>query len=522
MLSLWSSATRASNPQRLCRLCLTAAVIFVVLLGAGAAKSATLAGTWSPTASMSTVRYAHTATLLPHGKVLVAGGYDASNTPLASAELFNPATGQWTPTGDMNVARVFATATLLPNGKVLVAGGADASAQDISSAEVYDPTTGTWSLTGSMQHGRFLHEAQLLRNGKVLVFGGYQQATQVEAPSTELYDPSSGAWTEVGDMNNLHADFFSAILPTGRVLAAGGCGIAACPGFITPTAETYNPSTGSWTETSDLVAARTAATMTTLPNGQAFVAGGIGDFWVPLASAELYNKGTGTWTLAAPMSVGREDPIQALLPTGQVLVAGGSDGSQRLASSEVYDPSTNTWRPAGAMNVGRSTGATVVLADGQVLVTGGFDESNVGTSSAEIFSVLPTSKGQCQHGGWTVFTTLPFKNQGDCFKYVTSEGLTPTTPASAKLTRTPVACMRRPFTAHINGLGIATVTWWVDGRRIRGRSVHRGTTYAASVSLTSGRHQLTARVTFVASSHAVPRTFRKIVKGCSPPFTGLG
>ena len=102
------------------------------------------------------------------------------------------------------------------------------------------------------------------------------------------------------------------------------------------------------------------------------------------------------------------------------------------------------------------------------------------------------------------------------------ERLTPATPVSAKLTGIPTACVRAAFTAHINGVGIASVSWSADGKRIRGRTVHRGTAYAASVALTPGRHRLTAKVTFVASSHITPRTFTKTVNGCSPPSRGLG
>ncbi len=101
----------------------------VALLAVGWMASTTLpvlagtSGTWANTGSLNTARTDHTATLLPNGQVLVAGGLDASSTPLASAELYNPATGTWTATGSMSDARQGHTATLLPNGEVLVVGG---------------------------------------------------------------------------------------------------------------------------------------------------------------------------------------------------------------------------------------------------------------------------------------------------------------------------------------------------------------------------------------------------------------
>ena len=91
---------------------------------------------------MSTARDAHTATLLPNGKVLVAGGYNSTSGYLSSAELYDPASGTWTATGSLSTARGYHTATLLPNGKVLVAGGYNSTSGYLSSAELYDPATG--------------------------------------------------------------------------------------------------------------------------------------------------------------------------------------------------------------------------------------------------------------------------------------------------------------------------------------------------------------------------------------------
>src|SRR5215831_9544229 len=54
------------------------------------------AGTWRSAGSMHDPRMSHTATLLPNGKVLIAGGTAGENgnsLGLASAELYDPAMG---------------------------------------------------------------------------------------------------------------------------------------------------------------------------------------------------------------------------------------------------------------------------------------------------------------------------------------------------------------------------------------------------------------------------------------------
>ena len=67
---------------------------------------------WSPTGSLATAREGHTATLLPDGRVLVAGGFDGQ-IYLASAEIYDPASGTWSPTGSLATARDGHTATRL-------------------------------------------------------------------------------------------------------------------------------------------------------------------------------------------------------------------------------------------------------------------------------------------------------------------------------------------------------------------------------------------------------------------------
>src|ERR1700745_2321142 len=78
---------------------------------------------WLPTGYLAQGRVFHTASLLADGTVLVTGGYDNNDAPLATCEIYDPTTSRWRPTGKMATARGHHAAAVLPNGEVMVAGG---------------------------------------------------------------------------------------------------------------------------------------------------------------------------------------------------------------------------------------------------------------------------------------------------------------------------------------------------------------------------------------------------------------
>jgi N-acetylneuraminic acid mutarotase len=185
---------------------------------------------WSITGSLNKLRAAHTATLLPNGQVLVTGGgYSVSAgsgyVPIRDAELYDPASGTWTLTGPLGTGRFAHTATTLPSGKVLVAGGEVNSTNYLSSAELYDPVTGVWTATDAMGSKRGSHTATLLPNGLVLVAGGrnpsYSTAT-AGLSSAELYDPLTGKWAPAAQLFTGHERHTATLLESGLVLVAGG------------------------------------------------------------------------------------------------------------------------------------------------------------------------------------------------------------------------------------------------------------------------------------------------------------
>jgi hypothetical protein len=224
----------------------------VLIVGGGETSTAELydpaTGRFSLTGSMSAVRYFHTATLLADGRVLVLGGRTVGTGPdgapeddVATAEVYDPATGRFGPTGAMSRPREGHAATLLPDGRVLVAGGdtiqvvaAGTNGNTSSSAELYNPTAGTFRPTGSLISGSANPLATLLTDGHVLIVstGPHSGPT-----SAELYDPASGTFGQVGSPLKHAVPVSATLLADGRVLLLGSDIWASGP----PSAELYQP-----------------------------------------------------------------------------------------------------------------------------------------------------------------------------------------------------------------------------------------------------------------------------------------
>jgi large repetitive protein len=462
-------------------------------------------GTWSLTGSMSVARSGQTATLLPDGDVLVAGGgcngqaYGCNSgsfeVSLKSAELYDPTTGTWSTTKSMKDGRQYFTATLLPDGKVLVAGGFnscdDDFCSDLNTAELYDPATGSWSDTGSFSGAREQQTATLLGDGDVLLAGGLTEGGDSGVghayADADLYDPSTGTWTRTAPMPAPHSGQTATLLSNGWVLTAGGQSAAA---------QVYEPQRRMWIATGAMSTPRTDQTATLLADGQVLVTGGTGPDGVAQSTAERYLAGNGplvtvspgtlafggqqvgtvgtaqdytvtnvgstalsvsgvsvsgtnpgdfsarsdcaadspiapgatctvavrfgpsatglgradvglvddaplspqvvtvsgygagpfAWSPTGSMATARADFTSTLLPDGDVLVAGGENGYETyLGSAELYDPGTGTFTPTGSLNVARAFASATLLPDGDVLVAGGIGNGPGVLSSAELY-----------------------------------------------------------------------------------------------------------------------------------------
>ena len=164
-------------------------------------------------------------------------------------------------------------------GQILVAGG-NSGDTITNTAEVFNPLTSAWTPTGSMNDARIEFQMVLLTNDVVLASGGSTPRGAPNAPqggptsNSEVWDPSTGIWTLTGNMVQGRSDFRIVLLQNGNALAAGGV-----PGSapLSQTAEIFNPSTLTWTATGSMNVGRLYFQMVTLPNGMVLAAGGITD-----------------------------------------------------------------------------------------------------------------------------------------------------------------------------------------------------------------------------------------------------
>jgi hypothetical protein len=335
-------------------------------------------GSIQMTGTLETARYAHQATRLADGRVLVTGGLSTGDTSgaLASAELYDPTTGRFTNTAGMATKRAAHTAILLTNGKVLITGGSHGERwqSGFASAELYDPATDQFTLTGSMKTARSGHQATLLNDGRVLITGGL--GTDAERPwlaSAELYDPATGAFTPAGNMSRARADHTATLLTNGQVLIAGGFALQEPQERITSSAELYDPVTGIFTPTGFMIAERFKHSAVLLADGRVLIAGGVESRYPGpqrhYTSAELYDPATGRFTTTGDMIMGRFKIREAavLLKNGKALIAGGSWGL------EIYDPRTQRFSLlVSRLSVTRFYSTATLLDNGDVVIIGGY------------------------------------------------------------------------------------------------------------------------------------------------------
>lgn len=335
------------------------------------------------TANIAEPRAAHTATLLNDGTVLIAGGFrkgpdGRSQLYSSSAEIYDPTTGRFHPTAPLVGARCGHTATGLPDGKVLLAGGFD-DAGVTPTAELYDPAAASFSATGPMTIARGGFTATSLPDGGVLFVGGGDEDAAM--PATEIYQPGTGRFTPGPTLRQGRVGHTATSLADGRVLVIGGSTGRAT---ITASAEVLVPGSAGFDAVGGLSIPRHKHAAILLAGGQVLVVGGSDerDSQGKYASAELYDPATDAFVRTIELRSERfKLPNSvATLADGRVLIAGGS------RELEVFDAARVVFTPAGAMEAANYYATTTALPGGGALIVGGYDDRVRTSSSAWLFA----------------------------------------------------------------------------------------------------------------------------------------
>jgi Kelch motif protein/galactose oxidase-like protein len=305
-------------------------------------------------ARMHTSRAFHNSVTLQDGRIMVIGGITGPfgagpyyTKVLNDAEIYDQNRGIWTVTPAMSSFRAGATASVLPDGRVLVAGGTKGDSQNrlfsvddilttsLRSTEIYDPVSNSWSAGPDMPEPKAGASAITLNNNEVMIAGGITFVSIFGIPFPDFsdqvvfYAPASNSFRSRA-MAEKRALFGMTKLNDGRVLLAGGAGGNIFSIGPLKKCEVYDPATNSFTSTPPLSTAVAFSGCVTLPDGRALIIGGAtGDLAdpIPVNNVWAYDPSNNTLQNLAPMKASHGGNVVAVTGSGNLLVAGGESNS---------------------------------------------------------------------------------------------------------------------------------------------------------------------------------------------------
>jgi len=308
---------------------------------------------WSTVSPMSTARAGGGFAVLADGKVLVAGGFDASSTDLKSAEVYDPALNTWTTVGSMANTHNYAQLVRLGSGRVLTA--------DIQ-PEVYDPTAKTWSPAGASTASWTGKIGFLAKTGKAITFFHYGDSPSAMA-HTRIYDEGADSWSAGASLPIPRGGTSAAMLADGRVLFVGGYDSNKGLGYSN--ADLYDPATDTWSSTTARPVRAAYAGIAVLPSGKVLVGGGN----IPLAggnsTAQLFDPTSATWTSVAPVL--SANPTFVTVGAGRALAI--PPAIVPAPPTLVFDEAGGAFQASAAAPI--PSALVIPLGSGRVLLAGG-------------------------------------------------------------------------------------------------------------------------------------------------------
>ncbi len=390
---------------------LCACVVPVFVLGqaevaakAPAAKSSSSTiGEWAAPVNFCTYPclVGSNAAVMNNGNVLFYY-YPATGTENSQAMVLNPITGALTNVALPVSEDIFCSGiTILENGNVMATGGNvegmtcshTASGCGTKNVMIFSPSTSTWSTGTDMNYARWYPSSVELTDGTMLELSGTNETGAFVQKTMETYNYTTGKWTNLPTSANLPSPVTQvyprmSLLPNGNVFLSS------------PAAQTYqfNPTTNAWS----FVAAvnfgyRYFAPHVLLPGQEKImVAGGSpgkdNGGTTATNTAEIIDMSAAkpAWSYTGAMTYARYNENLVLLADGTVLAVGGGGGGGRYANpvlaAELYNPTTGQWTVMASQTVQRTYHSTAVLIPDGRVVSAGSDNGASPQVTYEIYS----------------------------------------------------------------------------------------------------------------------------------------
>ena len=293
---------------------------------------------------------------------LVAAGCVGATVD-SPAPVDQTSSGAWATRAPLPTARQEVAVAALAN-RIYVVGGFGPGAEPVATVEVYDPATDQWETRASYPRP-IHHAAAAVVSGRLFVVGGYTGGRMAwpRVPSLYEYEPARDAWVPRAPMPTSRGALAVAVAGD-RLHALGGDADG-----VTGAHEVYDPRTDRWTSAAAMPTARDHLAAVSV-GGRVWALGGRTSFMgTQYPNVEVYDPATDGWRVGTPLPAGRGG-IAAAVIGDRVYVFGGEAPLRIFNANEMYESARQRWIGKAAMPTPRhGIGAAVV--DGRIYIPGG-------------------------------------------------------------------------------------------------------------------------------------------------------
>jgi N-acetylneuraminic acid mutarotase len=311
-------------------------------------------------------------------EMLVWGGFGGG---------YNPATNSWRTISTLNAPTTGFGNTVIWTGTEMIVWGGQYGTSLLNEGGRYNPTTDTWQLTSltNAPSPRAYHTA--VWTGSEMIIWSGEGGSNIGG----RYNPSNNTWTPTSTVNAPAGRYIHTAVWTGsEMIVWGGVADAVGSGAHYNTGGRYNPSTDSWTPTSNTNAPSIRRFHTAIWTGTEMIVWGgrTGDFNSPdglLNTGGRYNPANDSWQPTSAVGVPSQRFYHTAVWTGSLMIVWGgyTPGNMPTHTGARYSPTTDTWQPTSNLRAASDRAQHVAVWTGtQMIVWGGFASQGAASHGA--------------------------------------------------------------------------------------------------------------------------------------------